>query len=154
MPGREPKNPRTRDPRGNPGKRAAPRTPHLTLGAPTMPADLDDIARGEWNRLVAEGLRAKVLTSVDRAIVLMATEAFSTWRLCEKALRVAGSLTYETESSDGSTIFKARPECAIGADAWRRYLTALKQLGLTPARRAKVETIDEPDEPASSTFFN
>lgn len=127
--------------------------PKPQLGAPATPHGLDDDAKEEWSRLVAEALALKVLTAVDRAPLLIAAMAFSTWMRAERELAKEDSLTYENFSPKGGLRIKPRPECAIASDAQRRYFVAIVQLGLTPAARGKVSQANEPENEAPETRY-
>lgn len=129
------------------------REPKLPLGAPAAPDDLDAIALAEWRRLVADVLRLKVLTESDRPILKLAAQAYSTWWTAELALRKAKSLTFTTKNVTGARVIKARPECALASDAWRRYFNAAVQLGLTPAARGKVSEVDSGDAQAPESKY-
>lgn len=129
------------------------REPALPPGAPALPPELDKIAAAEWRRLVAEALRMRVLTESERGLLCIAAAAYSTWRRAEDALAEAGSLTYETTNTTGGAVIKARPECAIASDAWRRYYNAIVQLGMTPASRSKVSSIGEGEEEDPAAAF-
>ena len=145
MPG-PPRTPtQIRKAKGNPGKRAYnKREPKLPKGIPERPVGLDEIAEAEWDRLVVVTNKAEVLTKGERSILELAVRAYSTWMKAEEEL-VENGLTYETTNQNGDRVLKSNPAAAIAADAWRRYRAAVCELGLTPAARAKVSTVD-PDE--------
>lgn len=129
--------------------------PKLPSGAPAIPEKLRPEALAEWRRLVVETLKMRVLTEMDRGVLILAADAYADWRESIDALAAAGSATYETEGQGGAVMFRARPECAIRSDAWRRYLSAIVQLGLTPAARAKVSAVDpNENEDPGAAFFN
>jgi P27 family predicted phage terminase small subunit len=141
--------------KGNPGKRAYnKREPKLPPGAPPMPEGLDAVGQQEWRRLVVIALKAQVLTEAERSILELAAEAYSTWAKARIAIQAHG-LTYETTSTAGDLVIKARPEVAIASDAWRRYRAAVCELGFTPAARAKVSTVDpSEEEDPGAAYFN
>lgn len=119
-----------------------------------MPDGLDKVGQAEWARLVAEATKAQVLTTVDRGILELAAEAYSTWAAARTCVMNSG-LTYETTNQNGDLVIKARPEVAIQSDAWRRYRAAACELGFTPAARAKVSTIDpNEDEDPGAAYLN
>ncbi len=119
-----------------------------------MPHDLDALAKVEWAQLVRDALSMKVLTVADRPVLKAAAQAYSTWWRAELAIRKAGGFTYETENTAGALVIKTRPEVPIASDAWRRYFAAVCELGMTPARRSKVSTVDPTEEtsPEASYF--
>lgn len=129
------------------------REPKLKAGQPAMPGDLDEAGKAEWRRIVAEALLLEVLTKADRGIVEAAARAYSTMKkaqaICDK-----DGLTYETTGTEGQRIIKSNPAAPIAADAHRRWVTALAQIGLTPAAHQKVSTVDpaEDEDPAAKFF--
>jgi P27 family predicted phage terminase small subunit len=56
-------------------------------------------------------------------------------------------LTYTTETTSGSTMYRQRPEVALMGAAWRDAMQALVQLGLTPSARSRVGKVSNPDTP-------
>lgn len=138
--------------RGNPGKRKLnEREPQVTVAAPTMPDDLSEVARAEARRLIAEAMTLRVLTRTDRGVILAAALAFEDWFDSRAAVLKRGRLIRE-RNAGGKLITKANPAVSMVADAWRRYVSALCQLGLTPAMRQRVAALETPDpseDPAS-----
>lgn len=138
--------------RGNPGKRKLnPREPKLGVAAPTMPREMTVTARAEARRLTAEAMTLRVLTRTDRGVILAAAQAYDVWQQAEKELRTLGVLIQEPNVR-GYMVTKPNPAAKIVADAWRRYVSALCQLGLTPSMRQRVSALEETDaseDPAS-----
>ena len=130
------------------------REPKLPSGAPSIPSDLDSTACAEWRRLVIDTMRMKVLTESDRAALYVAAGAYSVGYEAERRWRKEG-MTFESETSSGASIIKAHPAVAIASDAWRRYFAAICALGLTPAARQKVSTVDQAEEEdPAERYFN
>ena len=129
------------------------REPKLPPGAPPMPGHLDEVAQQEWRRLVAIALRARVLTEADRSIVEIAAAAYSTWRAARAVVQSEG-MTYETTNTTGGNVIKPRPEVAIESDAWRRYKSAVCELGFTPATRSKVQAFEGEEEDPGAAYLN
>lgn len=84
-----------------------------------------------------------VLTVADALALELICDAYSEWYAARQAIIDAGGTTYTTVSENGSTMYRARPEVAIGSDAYRRIVALLAQFGLTPASRTKVKTGDK-----------
>jgi P27 family predicted phage terminase small subunit len=137
--GRSPLPPGERALRGNAGKRK-PRTvtsagsrgdyiepPHW-LKNPT--------ARAEWDRIVPELMRMRVLAGMDHAPLGMYCQAFASWVGAHAVIAEKGS-TYLTQSKHGE-MERIRPEVKIAAEAERTMLRYGQQFGLAPLSRTKV----------------
>jgi hypothetical protein len=73
-------------------------------------------------------------------IVEMTAWALADHARLAKVVRDLGE-SYETTSENGSTLRRQRPEVALTNHAWQRVVTGLRELGLTPVSRGKVETL-------------
>jgi len=56
--------------RGNPGKRTTAPTIKAVAAIPTMPKGLSAAARAEWNHVVGELHRMRILAQLDRALLV------------------------------------------------------------------------------------
>lgn len=142
--------------KGNPGRRPLNKSePKPRNGNPKKPGDLVELASLEWDRItrLTSLKHARVLTVADGPILEATCMAYAMWRQAEKALREEG-LTYETTNQSGGVMVRKRPEVEIVAEAWRRYVSGLTHFGLSPATRAKVQTVDdnEATDPAEHFF--
>jgi P27 family predicted phage terminase small subunit len=84
-----------------------------------------------------------VLTKGEIGVLVVACDAYSQLRQCQKFLEDAGSISYDATSQTGGTNYKPYPEVAQRNQARRQYLSALAELGLTPSSRTKVKRIPE-----------
>lgn len=131
---------------GNPGKRALnKKEPKLKVEAPRMPAHLSPKAKTAWKGLCATLGDMQVLATADAKALELLCDAYADWRDLRRIINREGH-TYTTISVTGDTLFKARPEVAMAADAWKRVSSMLAQFGLTPSSRSKVNATDKPDE--------
>jgi P27 family predicted phage terminase small subunit len=144
--------------KGNPGRRALNKSePKPRNGNPKKPDHLEllDFASTEWDRIskLTSLKHARVLTVADGPILEATCMAYARWRAAELAITEEG-LTYETTNQGGGVMIRKRPEVEIAADAWRRYVAGLTHFGLSPATRAKVQTVDEDEakDPAEGFF--
>jgi P27 family predicted phage terminase small subunit len=78
----------------------------------------------------------RVMTAGDEDGLAMGCQALVEYLTASRKMDRLGQ-TYTIDGPSGEIIRK-RPECEIAADAWRRYMTALGQFGLTPSARMKV----------------
>lgn len=141
---------------GNRGKRALPKKePRPARGKPELPAHVksDRFAAEEWRRLVELGSAPEfaVLTRADGPILEATVLAYSVFRVASLAL--AKGLTYKCKTASGATMVRTHPEVAIASEAWRRYLTGLSHLGLSPATRGKVSASPDGSPPDGSAEF-
>ena len=152
--GRKPTPTMLRVLQGNPGKRALNHEePVYGPGAPDKPKFLDDFASEEWDRLTGMLVSARVITKGDGGILLLACDAYSQLRQCQKFLKEKGSLSYDASSINGGMSYKSYPEVGQRNMAGRQYQSALSELGLSQSSRSKVKTLPEPTNPKGSARF-
>jgi len=132
---------------GNPGKRALnEEEPDYGAGAPPKPDWFDEYASEEWDVLTGILVPARVLTKGEIGVLVVACDAYSQLRQCQKFLMDAGAISYDASSAQGGTNYRPYPEVAQRNQARRQYLSALAELGLTPSARTKVKRIPETDK--------
>lgn len=142
--GRKPKPTTLKVLQGNPGKRALnEEEPDFGVGAPPKPDWFDDYASQEWDVLTSILVPARVLTKGEIGVLVVACDAYSQLRHCEKFLRDKGSLSYDASSATSGASWKPYPEVAQRNQARRHYHSALTELGVTPTARTKVKRIPE-----------
>jgi P27 family predicted phage terminase small subunit len=147
MPGRKPKPTALKVLQGNPGKRRLNREePAYGPGAPEKPEWLDRYASEEWDRLVAILVPARVITTGDLGILVIACTAYAQLRECAAFLKTKKALSYDASSANGGTSYKPYPEVGQRNMARRQYQSALSELGLSPSSRTKVKSIPEVKE--------
>lgn len=138
---------------GNAGRRPINNDePELGAGEPVKPDWLDEHASAEWDRLVAILVPARVLTKGEGGILLMACDAFSRWMRCTKFLQEQKSEHYIVKS-DGGDIHKQFVEVGQRNVAWRNYLSALAELGLTPSSRTRIKALPNTERTGIEQFF-
>lgn len=130
---------------GNPSKELLDhREPAATAGEPTMPSALGAVGRSLWRELTAEMMEMKTLATADRRVLELACRAHEDHVQASSLLALHG-LTYESSTPTG-VIVRPRPEVAMRADSWKRFLKALAELGLTPMSRGRVQVPVRPEE--------
>jgi len=136
--------------RGSGGRNAVPKALHVVRGSyrrdrhgqspdasplvdvPAAPEWLDEVARGEWDRVAADLVQLGVLTELDVTALAAYCAAVSTWR--------SASATVTTE---GVTVQSARggrtthPAVRIARNAEQQMLRWAAEFGLTPASRGR-----------------
>lgn len=138
MRGRKPKPRALKIVQGNPGKRALNKDePRPDRAVPPPPKHLPTRTKRVWRAVAAELDAMGVLTAADAMGLELLVYAYEEYRRARDVADVEGS-TYRTEGPAG-TMFRARPEVAIGADAWRRCRAMLAEFGLTPSSRTRIK---------------
>lgn len=140
MRGRAPKPPGLHVLRGNPGKvsRAKLDTPAPSLlpGRPTKPKTLPPAVSAEWDRLADHTAEIGALTVAEGHMLEITARAWAQYLGPAEVVEREGS-TYTARTPGGLRHFP-RPEAALASKAWERYLTGLRELGLTPSTRGRV----------------
>ena len=162
--GRKPKPTALRVLNGNPGKRALPSgeaTPGR--GAPPMPAFIaeNDVARGEWERVVPALDKIGVLTCVDGAILEAYCICYAHWRQHEEALRAYNASNdghvFNTSTQEGREYLQVLPQVSILLKYEAMMHSLMAELGLSPAMRTRIVGPPPGEEKESNdrlkTFF-
>ena len=98
-----------------------------------------------YNRIRSELLRAGHYHQLDEDTLQMAaTLAVEVAEL--QAIIDEKGYTYEFTNRDGGTMTKHRPEHQMLVESRSKYLVVLKELGMTPASRKRIEVDLEPDQ--------
>lgn len=110
------------------------------VGVPQRPAHLAADEVCAWDELAAAAESASVLTVADAVVLEVAALALAEMRRAAATLREQGA-TYSTKTPSGSDMWRPNPAQQIYADAQRRLVSALAQLGLTPTTRGRAEIV-------------
>jgi P27 family predicted phage terminase small subunit len=144
--GRTPKPTQLKVVTGNPGKRPLNELePKPEIKRPKVPAFLSPKAKTAWNGLCDVLEDMSLITLADAKSLELLCDAYAQWRDLRKIIDECGH-TYQTTTQTGDVMYKARPEVAMAADAWKRVASMLSQFGLTPAGRSKVSASRKPEE--------
>lgn len=153
--GRRPKSAVIKLLAGNRGKRRLEpeRDVSFDVGAPKPPAWLKGDGLWEWNRIVNLLLPVRVMTPADFGIVLLAAEAFADWMELGRICRRKKGHTYREKGAAGQWMRKPHLEFKMQAEAQKRYLRALIELGLTTASRTRVKAVPFAEKSGVGKFF-
>ena len=155
MRGRRPKPTRLKVLTGNPGKRPLNRDePRPEVIIPDCPAELGPVARREWDRLVGELVKLKLLTNLDRAALAAYCGAYALWAEATKAIQKYGAMV---KSPSGYPI--QSPYVSIANRQAEIMMRIASEFGFTPASRSRISTLieyepglfDIPDSSAGKT---
>lgn len=105
-----------------------------------MPRHLDACARSKWRELVPLLLDMGILTLADRTSLELLCMAYSEYRLYK---RVSGK-------AKGMLGDQRHPLVSSAADAWRRYSVMMREFGLSPSARGRVDLGAAPPPPAGA----
>lgn len=120
--------------------RAPDNEPAPEQGVPQPPRWLSRKAKVAWRELAAELDAMQVLTLADRAAMVMLCDAYADYRELRELVQEHGR-GYSFYNAQGSKVFRARPEVAMANERWSQIHKMLKEFGLTPSARTRVEAI-------------
>jgi P27 family predicted phage terminase small subunit len=142
MRGRKPKPTHIKAITGNPGKRPLNRNePVPETAIPECPPELSDGARREWDRLIGELSKLRLLTHLDRAALATYCSAYALWAEAVEAIQQYGAML---KSPNGYPV--QSPYVAIANRQAELMLRISSEFGFTPASRGRISA-PRPDEP-------
>lgn len=137
--GRKPKPSALKLRLGNPGGRPLPADPNLsqTPACPDPPDILDRAALEEYRRVGDILVAARVLTTLDLAILTAYAQAYSAW------LNAVRHVAEDGEVLDGPNGGQVVNQWVYLAKTFRQQmLSSAAELGLTPVARARVNKVE------------
>lgn len=117
--------------RGNPGKRATPKTVTLAPAAPVPPSDLDAEALAEWQRIVPALNEKGLLAEVDRGVLAGYCRAWSNACLAQELLSIG--LLVDDKNGD----VRKHPAWQMWREATALSAALAKELLITPNSRLR-----------------
>lgn len=141
--GQPPKPTATRMEEGNRGHRPPdplePR-PVVPAALPDAPAHMSDGARALWTHFGAIVVGMKVLSTADLTVLEALCEAEAKRRELEADLAANGMFEVITTTA-GDSVERARAQTTECKDVTKRVLELLREFGMTPASRPKVQML-------------
>jgi P27 family predicted phage terminase small subunit len=129
--------------KGNPGRRPIRESePKPTVKAPECPPHLNDIAKGQWARLVPVLLSMRVLTEADEIALGNLCGAYATLIEAQNQMAKTGIL-YKTKSGH----IQQSPLLSIINAQLNIVNSLLREFGMTPAARTRVAAVEEDEKP-------
>jgi Phage terminase, small subunit len=127
-------------------RRTPPRPP---ANVPRARPGLPKLVRIERARLLAAlATMPGLLTRADDMILELTAAALAEHHQAARVLIEQGA-SYECKTAAGAVMRRARPEQAIADAAWRRAVAGIRELGLTPAARTRID-VDPPLLPSQA----
>jgi P27 family predicted phage terminase small subunit len=115
----------------------------VPVAAPPLPRTLKGEARAEWQRVVPVLLRAGVLSTVDRAVLIRYCTVWADWVELDGLLQASGKLV---QGQRGNLV--RSPLWIMRQGAADTVLELARQLLLTPNARLRAGiTLERPAEP-------
>ena len=136
--GPKPKPTALRRMQGNPGKRGYNHAePHPPEGVPDCPSHLNAAARAEWDRLAHVLHNMGVVTLADRAALAAYCQCYGRWVEAEEKLQITPMLL-----KTATGYVQQSPWLSIANKQLELMGRFMTELGLTPASRSRIATID------------
>ena len=136
MRGRRPKPTRLKLLTGNPGKRRLNADePQPEASIPDCPPELGPVAKREWDRLVGDLAKLRLLTSLDRAALAAYCGAYALWAESTEAIQKYGAMV---KSPTGFPM--QSPYLAVANRQAEIMMRIASEFGFTPASRSRIAT--------------
>ena len=130
-----------------------PKLPSVIPPIPTWLSEDGQKAFSELSNLLHD---MSVLTQADELALTLLCDAYSEYKRAKEVVNELGA-TMEVTSREGNSKSVIRPEVQIANQSFVRVFQLLKEFGLTPSSRAKVNAIENqgntPDVKIEN-FFN
>ena len=151
MAGRRPKPTALKKAQGNPGKRKLNELePTPEISDPTVPEHLSPAARREWPKLAPMLLRLKILTEADHVALALICQQIAQVDEASRLIRKGGVLVkkkiLDRKGKTIATTLVLNPALKVQYESTKHLKALLTEFGLTPASRAKVTKVVQPEQ--------
>jgi P27 family predicted phage terminase small subunit len=144
--GRRPKPTRLKILNGNPGRRPYNMNePEPEITVPDCPPELGPVSRREWDRLVGELSKLRILTNLDRAALATYCGSYALWAESMEQIQKYGSMV---KSPSGYP--QQSPYLAIANRQAEIMMRIASEFGFTPASRSRISA----PTPTAPTLFD
>ena len=137
--------------------RTNPNEPQSPLAIPPVPTWLSEEGQKSFVELSTLLHDMSVLTQADEVSLTLLCDAYGDYKQAKEVINTLGP-TQDVTSREGHTKSIQRPEVVIANQAFVRVFQLLKEFGLTPSSRAKVNAIENqgktPDIKIENFFSN
>lgn len=121
--------------------RTNPNEPQSPLAIPPVPTWLSEEGQKSFVELSTLLHDMSVLTQADEVSLTLLCDAYGDYKQAKEVINTLGP-TQDVTSREGHTKSIQRPEVLIANQAFTRVFQLLKEFGLTPSSRAKVNAIE------------
>jgi len=136
--------------------RTNPNEPQSPLAIPPVPTWLSEEGQKSFVELSTLLHDMSVLTQADEVSLTLLCDAYGDYKQAKEVINKLGP-TQDVTSREGHTKSIQRPEVLIANQAFTRVFQLLKEFGLTPSSRAKVNAIENQGKTPDikiENFFN
>jgi P27 family predicted phage terminase small subunit len=136
--------------------RTTPNEPQSPLSIPPVPTWLSEEGQKSFVELSTLLHDMSVLTQADEVSLTLLCDAYGDYKQAKEVINTLGP-TQDVTSREGHTKSIQRPEVVIANQAFVRVFQLLKEFGLTPSSRAKVNAIENQGKTPDikiENFFN
>ncbi len=120
-------------------------------GRPRCPSWLDPKAKQAWKVLIPELEKLGVLSTCDGHALSLLCESFAEWKNAKLQVAKRGEV-FPITNPDGSLKYlQQNPYVSIAKNAHADLLRLLREFGLTPASRTRIEIATQNDQDESTT---
>ena len=136
--------------------RTNPNEPKLPSVIPATPTWLSETGQKAFIELGELLHDMSVLTQADSMALELLCDAYSEYKQAKEVVNTLGA-TQDVTSREGNTKSILRPEVQIANQSFVRVFQLLKEFGLTPSSRAKVNAIENNSKTPDikiENFFN
>ncbi len=132
--------------KGNPSELSTDEIKKITSAAYEILTDfsppdyLSDFQKKTWRELCKKFGAVKILTVMDTMALEMLIDDYAEWREHKEYLDKNGYTIYQPNSQGGS-VEKADPRCALKQAAHGRCVGLLREFGWTPSSRTKIQSL-------------
>tara|TARA_R100000329_G_scaffold87160_1_gene73408 strand:- start:4971 stop:5444 length:474 start_codon:yes stop_codon:yes gene_type:complete len=136
--------------------RENPKEPVLDPVIPPIPTWLSKDGQKAFVELSNLLFDMKVLTEADSLSLTLLCDSYSEYKKAKEVVNELGT-TMEVTSREGNTKSVIRPEVQVANQSFVRVFQLLKEFGLTPSSRAKVNAIEKQGNTTDvkiENFFN
>jgi len=136
--------------------RTNPNEPQSPLAIPPVPTWLSEEGQKSFVELSTLLHDMSVLTQADEVSLTLLCDAYGDYKQAKEVINTLGP-TQDVTSREGHTKSIQRPEVVIANQAFTRVFQLLKEFGLTPSSRAKVNAIENQGKTPDikiENFFN
>ncbi len=124
--------------------RMNPEAPVASEGESEAPDWLSERAAAIFGQLAAITDRMRIASPDDVAMLALLASRLEEIEVCTAIIEDLGRV-YQTVSTTGATMHRARPEVGMRNEAMRHAQALLAEFGLSPAARSKVSATTPPD---------